>query len=111
MKVKKLLIGLLVSGLTLSFTGCGDKVINDKGEKVQSFGQFIEINKTSIVLSDGYTVDQYFVYDKTTKVVYVFQGLKNFSGITPHIMFWIKMVNQKSQFTGKIIVGDVYEMD
>ena len=84
MKVKKLLIGLLVSGLTLSFTGCGDKVVNDKGEKVQSFGQFIEINKTSIVLSDGYTVDQYFVYDKTTKVVYVFQGLKNFSGITPY---------------------------
>ena len=84
MKVKKLLIGLLVSGLTLSFTGCGDKVVNDKGEKVQSFRQFSEINKTSIVLSDGYTVDQYFVYDKTTKVVYVFQGLKNFSGITPY---------------------------
>lgn len=34
MKVKKLLIGLLVSGLTLSFTGCGDKVINDSGEKL-----------------------------------------------------------------------------
>ena len=85
MKVKKLLIGLIVSGLALSFTGCGgDEVINEKGEKVQSFGQFIEINKTSIVLSDGYTVDQYFVYDKTTKFVYVFQGLKNFSGITPY---------------------------
>ena len=85
MKIKKLLIGLLVSGLALSFTGCGgDEVINEKGEKVQSFGQFIEINKTSIVLSDGYTVNQYFVYDKTTKVVYVFQGLKNFSGITPY---------------------------
>lgn len=29
MKVKKLLIGLLVSVLTLSFIGCGDKVINE----------------------------------------------------------------------------------
>lgn len=84
MKIKNLIVGLLIAGLALSFTGCGDKVINDKGEKVQSFGQFIEIKKTSIVLSDGYTVDQYFVYDKTTKVVYVFQGLKNFSGITPY---------------------------
>lgn len=36
MKVKKLLIGLLISGLALSFTGCvGDKIINDKGEKSQ----------------------------------------------------------------------------
>ena len=84
MKVKKLLIGLLVSGLALSFTGCGDKVVNDKGEKVQSFGQFIEINKTSIVLSDGYTVDQYFVYDKTTKIVYVLQDSSCYSGIAPY---------------------------
>ena len=68
MKVKKLLIGLLVSGLALSFTGCGDKVVNDKGEKVQSFGQFIEINKTPIASSDGYVFNQYFVYDKTTKI-------------------------------------------
>ena len=54
MKVKKLLIGLLVSGLALSFTGCGDKVVNDKCEKVQSFGQFIEINKTDVTSSNGY---------------------------------------------------------
>lgn len=38
MKIKKLLIGLLVSGLTLSFTGCGNEVINDSGEKVSSYG-------------------------------------------------------------------------
>ena len=35
MKVKTLLIGLLVSGLALSFSGCGgDEVINEKGEKL-----------------------------------------------------------------------------
>ena len=46
MKIKKLLIGLLVSGLALSFTGCGgDEVINEKGEKVSSYGQFIEIKR------------------------------------------------------------------
>ena len=45
MKVKKLLTGFLVSGLVLSFAGCGDKVINDKGEKVQSFGQFIAFKR------------------------------------------------------------------
>ena len=84
MKVKKLLIGLLVSGLALSFTGCGDKVVNDKGEKVQSFGQFIEINKTDVTSSNGYIYSQYFVYDKTTKIVYVLQGSEHYSGITPY---------------------------
>lgn len=84
MKVKKLLIGLIVSGLVLSFTGCGDEVINDKGEKVQSFGQFIEINKTRIVSSNGYKFSQYFIYDKTTKIVYVVQGSEYYSGITPY---------------------------
>lgn len=72
-----------MAGLALSFAGCGDKVINDKGEKVQSFGQFIEIKETQIA-SNGYIFNQYFVYDKTTKIVYVLQGLKNFSGITPY---------------------------
>ena len=84
MKVKKLLIGLLISGLTFSFAGCGDKVINDKGEKVQSFGQFIEINTTQIASSYGYVFNQYFVYDKTTKIVYVLQDSSCYSGITPY---------------------------
>lgn len=84
MKVKKLLIGLLVSGLTLSFAGCGDKVINDKGEKVQSFGQFIEIKEIQIASSNGYIFSQYFVYDKTTKIVYVVHGSDHHGGITPY---------------------------
>ena len=87
MKVKKLLIGLLVSGLVISCTGCGDKVVNDKGEKVQSFGQFIEINKTDVTSSNGYIYSQYFVYDKTTKIVYVLQGSEHYSGITPYYVF------------------------
>ena len=45
MKVKKLLIGLLVSGLALSFAGCGGNT-----------------NAT----------DQIFMYDKDTKIVYVY---------------------------------------
>ena len=84
MKVKKLLIVLFVSGLTLSFAGCGDKVINDKGEKVQSFGQFIEIKETQIASSNGYIFSQYFVYDKTTKIVYVLQDSSCYGGITPY---------------------------
>ena len=72
MKIKKLLIGLLVSGLTLSFTGCGDKVVNDKGEKVQSFGQFIEIKRNHYVDSRANATDQIFMYDKDTKIVYVY---------------------------------------
>ena len=84
MKIKNLIVGLLVSGLALSFTGCGgDKIINDKGEKVQLFGQFIEINRTDIKLS-GYTLSQYFIYDKTTKIVYVLQDTSCYSGITPY---------------------------
>ena len=85
MKVKKLLIGLLIFGLTLSFTGCGgDEFINEKGEKVQSFGQFIEINKTYVTSSNGYRFSQYFVYDKTTKIVYVLQDSSCYGGITPY---------------------------
>lgn len=84
MRIKKLLIGVLVSALMFSVVGCGDKVINDEGEKVQSFGQFIEINKTQVISSDGYIFSQYFVYDKTTKIVYVLQGSGHYSGITPY---------------------------
>lgn len=83
MKIKNLIVVLLMAGLALSFAGCGDKVINDKGEKVQSFGQFIEINRTKINLS-GYTLSQYFIYDKTTKIVYVLQDSSWYSGITPY---------------------------
>ena len=79
MRVKRLLIGLLVSGLAFSFTGCGDEVINDNGENVQSFGQFVEIKS-----SGNYAFRQYFVYDKNTKIVYVLQAARNFSGITPY---------------------------
>lgn len=61
MKVKKLLIGLLVSGLTLSFAGCGDKVINDTGEKVSSYGQFIEIKRNHYTDSNTNATDQIFM--------------------------------------------------
>lgn len=83
MRIKKLLIGLLVSGFVLSCTGCSDKVVNDKGEKVQSFGQFIEIKETDF-LDNGCICSQYFVYDKTTKIVYVLQNSRYFSGIAPY---------------------------
>mgnify|MGYP002609107389 FL=1 len=73
MKVKKLLIGLLVSGLALSFAGCGgDEVINDSGEKVSSYGQFIEIKRNHYTDSNTNATDQIFMYDKDTKIVYVY---------------------------------------
>ena len=72
MKVKKLLIGLLVSGLALSFAGCGDKVINDSGEKVSSYVQFIEIKRNHYTDSNANATDQIFMYDKDTKIVYVY---------------------------------------
>lgn len=72
MRIKKLLIGLLVSGLALSFTGCGDKVINNNGEKVSSYGQFIEIKRNSYTDNGGNMVYQTFMYDKDTKIVYVY---------------------------------------
>ena len=73
MKINKLLIGLLVSGLALSFTGCvGDEVINEKGEKVSSYGQFIEIKINHYTDSNTNATDQIFMYDKDTKIVYVY---------------------------------------
>lgn len=71
MRIKKLLIGLLISGLALSFTGCGDKTINDKGEEVYSFGKFIEIKSYEFITSYSNQYVQHFVYDKDTKIVYV----------------------------------------
>lgn len=72
MRVKRLLIGLLVSGLAFSFTGCGDEVINDNGEKVSSYGQFIEIKTNNYTDSNANATDQIFMYDKDTKIVYVY---------------------------------------
>lgn len=87
MKIKNLTVGLLMVGLAFSFAGCGDKEINDSGEKVQSFGQFIEIKEIQTISSNGFSqYSQYFVYDKTTKIVYVVQGSVRScdSGITPY---------------------------
>lgn len=72
MKIKKLLIGLFVSGLVLPFTGCGDKVINDNGENVSAYGQFIEIKRNFYTDNLGNYTDQTFMYDKNTKIVYVY---------------------------------------
>ena len=72
MKIKKLLIGLLVSGLIFSFTGCGDEVINDNGEKVSSYGQFIEIKRNYYTDNMANGTIQKFMYDKDTKIVYVY---------------------------------------
>lgn len=72
MKIKKLFIGLLVTGLVLSFTGCSDEVINDNGEKVSSYGQFIEIKRNSYTDHRGNGIYQTFMYDKDTKIVYVY---------------------------------------
>lgn len=45
MKVKKLLIGLFVSGLAFSFAGCGDEVINEKGERFNHLVSLLKLIK------------------------------------------------------------------
>lgn len=73
MKIKNLTIGLLMAGLALSFSGCGgDEVINDSGEKVSYYEQFIEIKRNHYTDSGGNATDQIFMYDKDTKIVYVY---------------------------------------
>ena len=73
MKIKNLIVLLLMAGLALSFTGCvGDEVINEKGEKVSSYGQFIEIKRNHYTDSNTNATDQIFMYDKDTKIVYVY---------------------------------------
>lgn len=72
MRVKRLLIGLFVSGLVFSFTGCGNEVINENGEKVSSYGQFIEIKTNNYIDSNANNTYQKFMYDKDTKIVYVY---------------------------------------
>lgn len=86
MKIKKLLIGLLISGLTLSFAGCGDKVINDRGEKVSSYGQFIEIKRNHYTDSKGEGTSQIFMYDKNTKIVYVYTECKSTSTMPYYVL-------------------------
>ena len=92
MKIKKLLIGLLVSGLALSFTGCGDNgtitkdgTITKEGNKYHIFGQFVEIKK--IRFRDpmcNMLIDEFFLYDTETKIVYVLLNGDVDSGITPY---------------------------
>lgn len=86
MTVKKLLIGLLISGLALSFTGCGDNgTITKEGNKYHIFGQFVEIKK--IIFRDPMTnmlIDEFFLYDTETKIVYVLLNGDVDSGITPY---------------------------
>ena len=72
MKIKKLFVGLLVTGLAISFAGCGDKIINDNGEKVSVYGQFVEIKSNNYREESGDAVVQRFMYDKDTKIVYVY---------------------------------------
>ena len=71
MKIKNLTVGLLMAGLVLSFAGCGDKTINDKGKEVYSFGQFIEIKSYKFTTSYSNQYIQHFVYDKDSKIVYI----------------------------------------
>ena len=69
MKIKNLIVGLLMVGLALSFSGCGgDEVINDNGEKVSSYGQFIEIKTNNYTDSNANSTYQKFMYDKDTKL-------------------------------------------
>lgn len=84
MKIKKLLVGLLVSGLVFSFTGCGDTITNDNGEKVSIYGQFIEIKRNNYTDSGGNSTDQIFMYDRNTKIVYVYTERSYSTSTTPY---------------------------
>ena len=79
MKVKKLLIGLLISGLTLSFAGCGDN-----GEKIRSYGQFIEFKRNYYKDANAYGTDQIFMYDKDTRIVYVYTERPYATSVMPY---------------------------
>lgn len=87
MKIKKLFIGLLVTGLVLSLVGCGDKVINDNGENVSAYGQFIEIKRNFYTDDLGKHARQTFMYDKDTKIVYVYtERLYSTSTMTYYVL-------------------------
>ena len=86
MKIKKLMIGLLVFGLALSFTGCGDNgIVIKEGNKYHTFGQFVEIKRIRFrdSMSDM-LIDEFFLYDTETKIVYVLLNGDVDSGITPY---------------------------
>lgn len=84
MKIKKLLIGLVATVLVISFTGCGDKIINDNGEKVSVYGQFVEIKSNNYREESGDAVVQRFMYDKDTKIVYVYTEHVYSVSMTPY---------------------------
>lgn len=84
MRVKRLLIGLFISGLAFSFTGCGDKVINENGKKVSSYGQFIEIKRNYYTDNMANNTIQKFMYDKDTKIVYVYTERSKSTSAMPY---------------------------
>lgn len=66
---KKLLTASVCAMLFLS--GCGEKIINEQGEKVNKLGNFIEIKKIEGTFPEGHRLEFYLVYDKDTKVMYL----------------------------------------
>ncbi|RHS62018.1 hypothetical protein DW958_14090 [Ruminococcus sp. AM46-18] len=83
MKIKNLTVGLLMAGLALSCTGC-DKVINENGKKVSSYGQFIEIKRNYYTDNMANNTIQKFMYDKDTKIVYVYTERSKSTSAMPY---------------------------
>lgn len=67
--MKKRMVVVILS-LTLFLTGCGEKVINEYGNKVSKIGPYIEISHTEGEDPFGAWVNFYIVYREDNKVVY-----------------------------------------
>lgn len=81
--MKKAIVFLTALTLMFSAAGCGgEKIINEYGEKVPIYGDFIEINHKRY---NTYTTER-LVYDKNTKVMYwYFDNSHDFSiAVSPY---------------------------
>lgn len=69
--MKKKIVAIMLSIGILFTAGCGDTVVNDRGDIVSIYGRFIAIKDTKIKYFDGRSTMQELVYDKDTKVIYI----------------------------------------
>lgn len=80
---KKICILLIGMFLMFSAFGCGKTVVDENGIEHPIFGRFITLNKEKYTSYDGSIRNQFIVYDKDTKIMYIIDNCRHGFSISP----------------------------
>lgn len=79
--MKKVIIGLIIALLVL-----GIAMPAGWSEEPMTFGIFVEIKHSEYDSADGEPVIQYLVYERHTRLVYIYTVYKGIPSVTPYLM-------------------------